>query len=84
MGHFISFFLPDHLILCLLRGPLPGAYDSVPTKPTCRVSEWVKIEKQVTAKRAIFLQNILWESCSKFSSKQCSLKKISQKIDTLA
>ena len=28
-----------------------------------------------TAKRAIFLQNILWESCSKFYFKQCSLKK---------
>ena len=28
-----------------------------------------------TAKRATFLQNILWESCSKFDFKQCSLKK---------
>ena len=28
-----------------------------------------------TAKRATFLQNILWESCCKFDFKQCSLKK---------
>ena len=28
-----------------------------------------------TTKRATFLQNILWESCSKFNFKQCSLKK---------
>ena len=33
-----------------------------------------------TAKRAIFLQNILWESCSKFYFKQCSLKKFLKKL----
>ena len=33
------------------------------------------IRSLATAKQAIFLQNILWESCSKFNSKQCSLKK---------
>ena len=33
------------------------------------------IRSPATAKRAIFLQNILWESCSKFNFKQCSLKK---------
>ena len=33
------------------------------------------IRSLTTAKRAIFLQNILWESCSKFNFKQCSLKK---------
>ena len=33
------------------------------------------IRSLATAKRAIFLQNILWESCSKFDFKQCSLKK---------
>merc|ERR1711942_19999 len=42
------------------------------------------IRSLATAKRATFLQNILWESCSKFYFKQCSLKKISQNIDTLA
>ena len=34
------------------------------------------IRSLATAKQAIFLQNILWESCSKFYFKQCSLKKI--------
>ena len=33
------------------------------------------IRSLATAKRAIFLQNILWESCCKFDFKQCSLKK---------
>ena len=33
------------------------------------------IRSIATAKRAIFLQNILWESCCKFDFKQCSLKK---------
>ena len=33
------------------------------------------IHSLATAKRATFLQNILWESCSKFYSKQCSHKK---------
>ena len=33
------------------------------------------IRSLATAKQAIFLQNILWESCSKFYFKQCSLKK---------
>merc|ERR1711942_418986 len=33
------------------------------------------IRSLATAKRATFLQNILWESCSKFYFKQCSLKK---------
>merc|ERR1712208_257938 len=33
------------------------------------------IRSLATAKRAIFLQNILWESFSKFNFKQCSLKK---------
>ena len=29
-----------------------------------------------TEKQAIFLHNLLWESCSKFYLKQCSLKKL--------
>ena len=33
------------------------------------------IRSLATTKRAIFLQNILWECCSKFDFKQCSLKK---------
>ena len=36
------------------------------------------------AKRAIFLQNILWESCSKFNSKQYSNSIFGQNIDSLA
>ena len=33
------------------------------------------IHSLATAKQAIFLQNILWESYSKFNFKQCSFKK---------
>ena len=37
-----------------------------------RIHVWQPL---ATAKQATFLQNILWESCSKFNFKQCSLKK---------
>ena len=33
------------------------------------------IRSLATAKQGTFLKNILWESCSKFNFKQCSLKK---------
>ena len=36
------------------------------------------------AKQAIFLQDILWESCSKFDSEQCSLITTCQNINILA
>ena len=47
-----------------------------------RIHVW---QPPATAKRAIFLQNILWESFSKFYfNVSMFLKKISQNIDTLA
>ena len=38
----------------------------------------------ILAKQAIFLQNILWESCSKFDFKQLSYSMYCQNVDSLA